>query len=372
MDQPQRLRDKREQQQSGKKLRAAETFTRNKWTHKVEPSVLPWRRPFSEKPAVNDPPMNGRGEASANPASTTSGPDFSAANQPSYARTLFVGPDGLRPGWGLAFYIAMFLLLQWFSAWLVSLHDFGASGLWSMLLEELGNFVAAAIPALVLAGIERRPWSAYGLPGRQAFGKLFWAGTIWGFAAISLLIFALYGLHDFAFGRLVLHGARLARFAAFWAVMFLLVGLSEEFLFRGYSQFTLARGIGFWPAAVGLSCVFGLIHLRNDGEQWPGLLAAGCIGLFFCLTLRRSGNLWFAVGFHAAWDWGETFFYSVPDSGTTSPGHLLNSTLSGPQWLTGGSVGPEGSVMCFVVIAVVWIAFERTHRRRDLLRSENS
>jgi hypothetical protein len=289
-------------------------------------------------------------------------PDFSVASQTSYARTLFFGPDGLRPGWGFAFYVTSFLLLQQIVVDLAWSRDFGASGLWSMLLEELGNFVAAVVPAVILARVEQRKWGAYGLPGKAAFGRLFWSGILWGFAAISLLMLALYALHDYAFGHVVLHGVRLARFAGFWALMFLLVGLFEDFLLRGYSQFTLARGIGFWPAAIVLSCAFGLIHLRNGGEAWPGLLAAAAIGFFFCLTLRRTGNLWFAVGFHAAWDWGETFFYSVPDSGTVSPGHLFSSSLRGPQWLSGGSVGPEGSVLCFVVIALVWIIFERTHR----------
>ncbi len=133
-----------------------------------------------------------------------------------------------------------------------------------MMLEEFGTLLAAVIPALVLARVERRPWKSYGLPARQAFGRLFWIGTVWGFAGISLLMCALYGLHAFSFGHLVLHGIRLARFAAFWAVMFLLVGLFEEFLLRGYTQFTLARGIGFWPAALVLSCAFGLIHLGNE------------------------------------------------------------------------------------------------------------
>jgi hypothetical protein len=168
-------------------------------------------------------------------------------------------------------------------------------------------------------------------------------------------------VHIFAFGHVLLHGARLARFAAFWALMFLLVGLFEEFLLRGYSQFTLSRGIGFWPAALVLSCAFGLIHLRNGGEQWRGLLAAAFIGFFFCLTLRRTGSLWFAVGFHAAWDWGETFFYSVPDSGMVAPGHLLSSSLRGSDWLSGGSVGPEGSVLCLVVVVFAWIAFNRIY-----------
>ena len=299
--------------------------------------------------------------SSAQGSTPTSTPDFAVATQPSYAHTLFLGPDGLRSGWGLAFYVLMFFLLQKLLLDLASSRDFGASGLWSMVLEESCDLIAALIPALVLGRVERRPWRVYGLPGKQAFGRLFWMGGLWGFAGISVLIFALYGAHAFAFGHVVLHGARVARFAAFWAVMFLLVGLFEEFLLRGYSQFTLARAIGFWPAAVVLSCGFGLIHLRNDHEQWRGLLAAAFIGFFFCLTLRRTGNLWFAVGFHAAWDWGETFLYSVPDSGMVAPGHLLSSSLRGADWLSGGSVGPEGSVLCFVVIALVWIAFERTH-----------
>jgi membrane protease YdiL (CAAX protease family) len=295
------------------------------------------------------------------PAPPPSGPAFAVATQPSYARTLFLGPDGLRCGWGFVFYLTMFLVLQWPVADLAWSRDFGASGLWSKMLEEFGNFVAAIIPAVILARVERRPWKAYGLPLNQAFGRWFWIGAVWGFLAISLLMFALYGLHLFTFGHLVLHGARMARFAAYWALMFLLVGLFEEFLLRGYAQFTLARGIGFWPAALVLSCGFGLFHLRNEGEHWTGLLAAALIGFFFCLTLRRTGTLWFAVGFHAAWDWGETFFYSVPDSGMVAPGHLLSSSRRGAPWLSGGSVGPEGSVLCFVVIALVWIAFARTY-----------
>jgi uncharacterized protein len=288
-------------------------------------------------------------------------PEFAAATQPSYARTLFLAPDGLRPGWGFVFYVVAFLVLQKLAVSLASLWDLGFSGLWSDMLEEFGTLLAAVVPAMVLARVERRSWKIYGLPARQAFGKLFWQGAVWGFAGITLLISALYGFHAFTFGHVVLHGLRIARFAAFWALMFLIVGLVEEFLFRGYSQFTLARGIQFWPAAVILSSAFGLVHLRNGGEQWTGALAAAFIGFFFCLTLRRTGTLWFAVGFHAAWDWGETFFYSVPDSGMVSPGHLLSTSLHGPAWLSGGSVGPEGSALCFLVIAIAWVSFARLY-----------
>jgi uncharacterized protein len=320
-----------------------------------------WEAICEKRSAMSELDVNTERNPAQSAAPTPSAPDFAVATQPSYAHALFLGPDGLRSGWGFAFYVLMFFLLQKLAVNLAWSWDLGSRGLWSMMLEEFGNLAAAVIPAVVLAQVERRPWKLYGLPGKLAFGRLFWIGALWGFAAISLLMFALYGLHMFAFGQVVLHGTRLARFAAFWAVMFLLVGLFEEFLLRGYTQFTLARGLGFWAAAMVLSCAFGLIHLRNGGEQWRGLLAAAFIGFFFCLTLRRTGSLWFAVGFHAAWDWGETFLFSVPDSGTVFPGHLLSSSLRGSDWLSGGSVGPEGSVLCFVVIAAVWIAFHRIY-----------
>jgi membrane protease YdiL (CAAX protease family) len=307
--------------------------------------------------------VNPESSTPTSPAASRSGPEFAVVHQPSYAHIVFLGPEGLRPGWGFAFYVLMFYPLQKLAVDLAWSRNLGSSGLWSMMLEEFLNLVAAVVPAVVLVRVERRPWRRFGLPGKQAFGRLFWLGSLWGFTGISLLIFVLYGLHAFAFGQVVLHGARFARFAAFWAGMFLLVGLFEEFLLRGYTQFTLARGIGFWPSALVLSCAFGLIHLRNSGEQWRGLVAAGLIGFFFCLTLRRTGSLWFAVGFHAAWDWGETFFYSVPDSGMVAPGHLLSSSLRGADWLGGGSVGPEGSVFCLVVIAVLWVAFDRIYPR---------
>jgi len=295
------------------------------------------------------------------PANSPGTPTFSAAVQPSYVRTVFFGSDGLKPGWGLAFYVAMFYPLQFVAArWAGSL-DLDPYGLWAMMLEECGVLLAAVIPALILARVERRPFGVYGLPERQGFRKLFWLGTVWGIGGITVLLVAMYGLRLFDFGHLALHGGRALKFGAFWAVFFLLVGFFEEFLFRGYSQFTLTRAIGFWPAAVFLACGFGLTHLQNAGEQWRGLLAAAAIGFFFCLTLHRTGTLWFAIGFHAAWDWGETFLYSVPDSGTVFPGHLLKSSFQGPSWLTGGVVGPEGSVLCFVVIGMLWIVFDRIY-----------
>jgi hypothetical protein len=276
--------------------------------------------------------------------------------------TIFLGPDGLRAGWSWLLYLAMGFVILCLLGWVTNhWRPQGAARLWKQLLAETDLALAALIPAVIMGKIEKRPFDRYGLPRRNAFGRLFWVGSVWGIVWLTLLLLAMRGLHAFYFGPLALHGVRVLRFAAFWALFFLIVGFFEDFLFRGYSQCTLTRGMGFWPAAVFLSILFGAIHLGNQGEAWVGALAAALIGFFFCLTLRRTGDLWFAVGFHASWDWGETFLYSVPNSGTTAPGHLLNSSFHGPVWLTGGSVGPEGSALIFVLLVALWVAFDRMY-----------
>ena len=273
---------------------------------------------------------------------------------------IFVGGDGLRSGWCVALYLSSFILITVVELWCVkSLHS---GALWSEMLQEFGLLSAALLASLIMSRIELRSWDAYGLPVRGLFSTPFWIGAIWGFLALTALLGGLYGLRVFDLGHLALRGMRIVEFAAFWGLMCLLVGLFEEFLFRGYAQFTLARGIGFWPAAAVFSFLWGGLHLiTNPGESWAGALAGFVMGIFLCLTLQRTGSLWFAVGFHASWDWGESFLYSVPDSGQIAPGHLLSSSFHGPRWLTGGSVGPEGSLLCFVVIIVALIMFNRIY-----------
>jgi len=277
---------------------------------------------------------------------------------------IFMGPHGLRAGWRLTLYLllaATMILLAGFLFQRSGNEERGVSTLWWGLLFEAELLTAAAVPAVIMSRIERRPAGDYGLPRRGAFTKPFWAGAAWGIVSLTGLLLAMRLAGLFTFGSLALHGARIWKFAAYWGVFFLVVSFFEEFLFRGYTQFTLSMGIGFWPAAVLLSAGFGCIHFGNEGEAWTGVIAAAFLGLFFCLTLRRTGTLWFAVGFHAAWDWAESYLYSAPDSGLPTPGHLLRSSFHGPSWLTGGSVGPEGSVLIFALIAVLWLAFSRLY-----------
>jgi len=202
-----------------------------------------------------------------------------------------------------------------------------------------------------MSQIEGRPVGDYGLPLDSLFGLRFCQGCVLGVVEVAVLMGCIAIFRGYSFGPFNVHGAAIFKWALFWALFFVVVGLFEEFTFRGYLQFTLADGIGFWPAAWILSLGFGAVHLMNKGESWVGALSVATIGLIFALTLRRTGNLWFLVGWHAAFDFGETFLFSVPNSGNVFEGHLSNATLHGPTWLTGGSVGPEGSVFSFITMA---------------------
>ena len=82
---------------------------------------------------------------------------------------------------------------------------------------------------------------------------------------------------------------------------------------------------GFWQAAWVTSTFFGSGHTGNNGETWIGIFAAAAIGFVFCVSVWLTGSAWWAIGCHAAWDWGETYFYGTADSGFVAPGHFLTT-----------------------------------------------
>jgi membrane protease YdiL (CAAX protease family) len=299
------------------------------------------------------------------PSSSPQMPDESSG-----LRKIFVGPNGIRAGWRLIIFLMIVAVLNvCLGLALRLLHVNRAANEatlepFQLFVLEGTIFLFACIATAIMARIEHRKLGEYGLPFRSGMGKHFWEGTVWGFLAISGTLLTIFALHGFHITGLAIHGAVILGAVASWSITFLMVGLSEEFAFRGYTQFTLTTGIGFWPSAVLFSALFAAAHLGNPGETKTGLLSVVWFGLLFCLILRRTGNLWWAVGFHAGWDWGQTFFYGVHDSGMAPYHNLLNSEFFGPNWLTGGSVGPEASVFTPIALLVVAVLFSRRYPER--------
>lgn len=291
---------------------------------------------------------------------------------PSVVRSLFVGPRGLRAGWRVVMFVVLLTVLFGGSA---LVRHGGLHGLQNaykhmgevrvtpslMAASEAIAFTVLCVATLLMAKVENRKFSEYGLSWRQALRKDFWVGCLSGFSAISGTLLAIYLLHGFRIVSVALHGAAILYSLAGWAAAFLMAGLFEEFLNRGYLQYTLACGIGFWPAAFVMSGFFAFAHAFNPHETLSGVASVMLFGLLLCLFLRRSGNLWCAIGFHAAYDWGQTLF-GVPDSGIAPYHNLFNSGFSGPAWLTGGIVGPEASVFTPIALGLVALIFGLYYR----------
>ena len=208
----------------------------------------------------------------------------------------------------------------------------------------------AVLATWIVSRMEKRPFDDYGIPLQQALGIRFWEGSAWGFAMLSAILLVLRISGHFQIDSISLTGSAFSRYAIGWAATFLAVSLNEEFTFRGYWLFSFSRRMRFWRAALLISALFGAAHIPNPGENALGILQVVEFGLLLCLTLRRTGNIWFAVGFHAAWDWAETFFYGTPNSGLLGVGRFLSTSVHGPNWLTGGSAGPEGSIIAIFVL----------------------
>ena len=293
------------------------------------------------------------------------GPSLAPPMSASLLHQVFFNDFELRAGWRFLIFYLTFEVVALGVGLVAYLVDVGPSAQGQSSGVEPGpfirgdgfSFVALLGLSAVAATLEGRKLRHYGLPLKSAFRGNFWVGCLWGFGAISALLLALHADHNFYYGTSELSGWSIARFAAWWGIAFLVVGLFEEFYLRGYLQFTLTLGIGFWPAALLLSLLFADLHLGNPGETSFGLFQIVLIGLFLCFTLWRTGTLWFAVGFHTAWDWGQSFFYGTADSGLQARGHLLHSSFAGSRWLTGGSVGPEGSILLTPLFVLLFVLF---------------
>jgi uncharacterized protein len=272
-------------------------------------------------------------------------------------RWAFEGTDGMRAGWGVLLFVLLFVGFDFLSGWVLR-HVLPRGHLPAALPFRLALIIEGAqLPALFLATgimalIERRPLLAYGYQGK-ARAVRFFSGLVWGFVALSALVLVLWKARLLVFDGIQLHGAAIWEYGLAWGLFFLMVAVFEESTLRGYLQFTLTRGIGFWWGALLLSLLFGFSHGTNLGESPVGLFGAAAVGMVFCLSLWYTGSLWWALGCHASWDWAESYFYGTSDSGLVAQGHLLAEHPVGQRVWSGGTTGPEGSLLALGLLAIM-------------------
>lgn len=260
------------------------------------------------------------------------------------------GAAGVRAGWrGLAYLLIALVLVAVEIAALAWLKPpwVRPTALLSpriVLLNEALLLVPIYLASQAMAWAEGQDVVAFGLRQKRPVRALAW-GLAAGIAVLSLLIALLWGG---GLARISLQGLGLgvavASLAAWFGVS-LLVGFTEELGFRGYPLVALARGTGFWPAALITSLVFALLHISNGHESVLGIVNVFGAGMILCLARQRTGGLWWPIGFHTGWDFAQNVIFGTHDSGQGCAGALLSTLPAGPAWLSGGLTGPEGSVI---------------------------
>lgn len=150
-----------------------------------------------------------------------------------------------------------------------------------------------------------------------------------------------------------------------WLLLFLIQPFAEELLFRGYLMSLLARYFNLTVALIVSSLAFALVHGANEGFTSLGFVTITVAGLLFGLLFLKTGQLWLATGMHAAWNFTQGVVFGFPTSGIRTYA-LTETTTSGPDWLSGGDFGFEGSILAVLLIVVTIWWYRKSWKQEQL------
>lgn len=129
-------------------------------------------------------------------------------------------------------------------------------------------------------------------------------------------------------------------------------GGTEEVVTRGWLMPVIGVRSNV-PLAVILSgSIFGLLHLANAGVTFLSILNVSLFGIFMCLYALKFENIWGVCGVHAAWNCIQGSIFGLPVSGNPLNSSLFVFKSTGPDWLSGGQFGPEGSIFTTLVLGI--------------------
>jgi uncharacterized protein len=168
-------------------------------------------------------------------------------------------------------------------------------------------------------------------------------------------------------GYLHFTGARFLPGPFFTALLLMiLVSFGEELVVRGYILQNLMDSFPRWTALLVSSFLFAALHLLNPNMTLLSFTDLFVGGVFLGINYIYTKNLWFGWMLHFSWNYfqGPVLGYEV--SGLDMPG-ILQQRIQGPDWITGGAFGFEGSVIStslqIVAIALLTWYYERRKSR---------
>lgn len=146
------------------------------------------------------------------------------------------------------------------------------------------------------------------------------------------------------------------------ALLLLPAAFSEELLFRGVGYVALSKAFGRLGPAIVLSVLFGAAHLRNPSVTGLAVINVMLAGVFLCAAFWLPGGIWAATGAHLGWNITLAAL-GAPVSGLAFTLPMLDYVMGSPEWLTGGTFGPEGGVIATVIVGTAAVVlFRRTSK----------
>lgn len=300
-------------------------------------------------------------------------------------RWLFVGPEGLRSGYRASLFTVGFIVVTVIggaaaAGVMAALDALGVSlprGELFLLLNGI-TFTPALLLTLVAGAIERPRLISAGVGGpvlrtvAEAGGGALLGGLL---VLLALLGPAIGGSVRFD----ALAPGRHWLMIPLWFVGLAIAATWEEIAFRGYhfqwlcratgNAFAAALGklplldpdrLGQWLSRagwVGLSSIaFGLLHWSNPNADLISTVNTMLAGVWLAVAVFRSRALWLACGLHFGWNFAQGPVLGLPISGLGSSESgmvipsLWSTSVTGPQWLTGGGYGIEASLSCTAVL----------------------
>ena len=220
-----------------------------------------------------------------------------------------------------------------------------------LLLSFFSFVFIAGLFLLWVKFFEQRPIVTLG------FYKDNWKKELLKGFGLGLLLFSIVMLILILTGSYQLVGTTFTPYAFGFVLLtipfWLIQGGTEELVTRGWLLPVMAEKSNKIIAIVVSSSLFGLLHMFNSGFTMQSLINLILFGVLETFYIIKTDNLWGAAGIHGAWNFAQGNIFGVLVSGSTTGSSLLQfAPGSGPDWLTGGSFGAAGAIVCTLVMLV--------------------
>lgn len=288
----------------------------------------------------------------------------------------------LRAGWRILLFALMF--------WLLAAVVFAIKPLlgditkrefvedYSLLIVAVLAVAATISVFLARRGLDKRSFRSLGLHwSRQAaldlgFGFLL-SGLMAGAFLVTVVMIGVVEIEQVGFVSLDEAIAASGDFVSFMALFSVvamlvlllehtLVGYWEELVFRGYLLQNMRDGMGLMAAVIVSCLIYGLVHAGNPNATWLSTLIIVSFGFLRIYGYLVTGLLWLSIGMHIGWNFFQGPIFGFAASGHAKA-HLVTLSVSEPSWLSGGTFGPEGSVLVIPIVLLALLAMRAWGRR---------